>query len=362
MASSRIFIRGLPPTFTDSEFRKHFGSKQPVTDAKFFPQRRIGYVGYKTPEDAASAVRYFNRTFIRMSKIAVEIARPIHESVPEAAAIKQAPTRPLERELSRADTTPQAPGSLKRKRGSLGDAKDDPKLQEFLQVMQAPSKVRGLRTPASGTNSAPLGPSNQQGRSAAAESSDSEYDAVPKKTKPSTQRTEKETIDTNLNTTSKNSVSAIPTPPEEPSALKADEDTIMDDSNLAAAVSDNDWLRSRTSRLLGLVDDEEDDETVLRDNQNRSLSPESGQQELCVRSSPDPVRESEAVLPQGSQEAEAAGYPPVSNKDTETIRDTMRLYIRNLPYGASEDDLRKFLLHPDQLEEARISFPVLMPT
>ncbi|KAK4998819.1 hypothetical protein LTR28_013566, partial [Elasticomyces elasticus] len=86
----------------------------------------------------------------------------------------------------------------------------------------------------------------------------------------------------------KNSVSAIPTPPEEPSALKADEDTIMDDSNLAAAVSDNDWLRSRTSRLLGLVDDEEDDETVLRDNQNRSLSPESGQQELCVHVPVDP--------------------------------------------------------------------------
>ncbi|KAK5003083.1 hypothetical protein LTR28_010607, partial [Elasticomyces elasticus] len=356
MASSRIFIRGLPPAFTESEFRKHFGSKQPVTDAKLFPQRRIGYVGYKTPEDAANAVKYFNRTFIRMSKIAVEIARPIHESVPEAAAIKQAPTRPLEQELSRADTTPQVPGSLKRKRGSLGDAKDDPKLQEFLQVMQAPSKVKGLRTPASGTNSAPLGPSNQQGRSAAAENSDSEYDAVPKKTKPSTQQTEKEIIDANLNTTSRNSVSAMPTPPEEPSAPKADGDTIMGDSNLTAAVSDNDWLRSRTSRLLGLVDDEEDDETVLRNSQNRSSSPESGQQELRVRPSPDPVREFEAMSPQGSQQVEAAGAPPVSNKDIETIRDTMRLYIRNLPYGASEDDLRKFLLHPDQLEEARNTF------
>ena len=76
MESSRIFIKGLPPKFTDLDVRKHF-AKYPVTDVKFFPHRRIGYVGYKTPEDAAKAVKYFNRSFIKMSKIFVEIARPV---------------------------------------------------------------------------------------------------------------------------------------------------------------------------------------------------------------------------------------------------------------------------------------------
>lgn len=61
----------------EAEFRKHFGSKYEVTDARLFPQRRIGYVGYKSPEDAQKAVKYFNRTFIRMSKIGVELARPV---------------------------------------------------------------------------------------------------------------------------------------------------------------------------------------------------------------------------------------------------------------------------------------------
>lgn len=75
--SSRIFVRGLPPTMNEAEFRKHFGSKYEVTDARLFPQRRIGYVGYKSPEDAQKAVKYFNRTFIRMSKIGVELARPV---------------------------------------------------------------------------------------------------------------------------------------------------------------------------------------------------------------------------------------------------------------------------------------------
>jgi len=78
--SSRIFVRGLPPTMNEADFKKHFG-KYEVTDARLFPQRRIGYVGYKSPEDAQKAVKYFNRTFIRMSKIGVELARPVRCSL-----------------------------------------------------------------------------------------------------------------------------------------------------------------------------------------------------------------------------------------------------------------------------------------
>lgn len=77
MASSRIFIKGLPPTISEEEFKKHFSSKQDITDAKLITHRRIGYVGYKTPEDASKAIKYFNKSFIRMSKIGVEIARPV---------------------------------------------------------------------------------------------------------------------------------------------------------------------------------------------------------------------------------------------------------------------------------------------
>jgi multiple RNA-binding domain-containing protein 1 len=75
-ASSRIFVRGLPPTFTDDAMRKHF-AKFPVTDVKFFPHRRIGYVGYKTHEDATKAVKHFNKTFIKLSKIYAELALPV---------------------------------------------------------------------------------------------------------------------------------------------------------------------------------------------------------------------------------------------------------------------------------------------
>jgi multiple RNA-binding domain-containing protein 1 len=77
MASSRIFVKNLPPSISEDDFRKHFSSKQEITDAKLISHRRIGYVGYKTPEDAAKAVKYFNRSFIRMSRLGVELARPV---------------------------------------------------------------------------------------------------------------------------------------------------------------------------------------------------------------------------------------------------------------------------------------------
>lgn len=75
--TSRIFVRGLPPTLSQDEFRKHFSWLRPVTDARLFPHRRIGYVGYSNAEDASKAVKYFNKSFIRMSRIAVELARPV---------------------------------------------------------------------------------------------------------------------------------------------------------------------------------------------------------------------------------------------------------------------------------------------
>lgn len=77
MDSSRIFVRGLPPNITEEEFRRHFSKQYAITDIRVMPHRRFGYVGYKSHEDAASAVKYFNRSFIRMSRLVVELARPV---------------------------------------------------------------------------------------------------------------------------------------------------------------------------------------------------------------------------------------------------------------------------------------------
>lgn len=80
-SASRVFVSGLPPTLTDAELRKHFSSKFAVTDAHIIPKRRIGFVGFTNQKQAQDAVAYFNKTYIRMSRISAEIARPVSVSV-----------------------------------------------------------------------------------------------------------------------------------------------------------------------------------------------------------------------------------------------------------------------------------------
>jgi hypothetical protein len=77
MENTRVFVSGLPPTLTNDQLLKHFSSGFDVTDAHVLPNRRIGFVGFRSNAAAQEAVRHFNKTFIRMSKIAVELARPV---------------------------------------------------------------------------------------------------------------------------------------------------------------------------------------------------------------------------------------------------------------------------------------------
>lgn len=82
MATTRVFVRGLPPSVSEDDFRDHFAKRYVVTDIKLLSQRRIGYVGFRTCEDAAAAVKYFNRSFLRMSKIGVELVDNVGQRLP----------------------------------------------------------------------------------------------------------------------------------------------------------------------------------------------------------------------------------------------------------------------------------------
>ena len=77
MENTRVFVSGLPPTCSNDQLRNHFAARFQVTDAHVLGKRRMGFVGFKDHETAQEAVRHFNRTFMKMSKIAVDIARPV---------------------------------------------------------------------------------------------------------------------------------------------------------------------------------------------------------------------------------------------------------------------------------------------
>ncbi|KAL1645451.1 Multiple RNA-binding domain-containing protein 1 [Diplodia intermedia] len=335
MASSRIFVRNLPPTLGEADFRKHFAQKDAVTDAKLLAHRRIGYVGYKTPEAAEKAVKYFNKTFIRMSRIGVELARSIDDA-PEPRNRKRAPTAalPVVDKASEESAAP-ADNTLKRKRGGEDAVDADPKLKEFLEAMKPASKNKTWANDMHIDQTATAEDSNHVEPVNVPEAeSDDEYQTVQKKPRHSESTAVAETSD-------------VPAPAAQPSSesLSGDE---QDGEELAESgpVSDLDWLRAKTSRTLDVVDDDEEELT------HRPKSPE--------KEAPVTVADKETELADDVQPPTSGGGAVADrtdtqvNSDVEGIRQTGRLFLRNLPFDVSEDDLRGHCNSFGALEEVHV--------
>jgi multiple RNA-binding domain-containing protein 1 len=312
--SSRIFIRNLPPSFSDSEFRSHFSRGREVTDARLFTNRRIGYVGYKSAGEAAAAVKYFNKSFIRMSKIAVELASPYADGPAHKRDLEERQPHRENRESREGQPNP-----LKRKRDKEEKTKD-PKLNEFLGIMNPSTKKTWQNEVMEGVENTALP------RDIDEAVSDEEIQVIPAK------KHGKDTIMQELD----EDVDYEEPHPIQPSA------------NLDQ--SDDTWLRSKTARLPEdqernseeLIDDVDDGENVANEEyhvQERSKS-----------------EVSKGLQPPSPNSPENQGEPSLSNTLEDKIRSNGRLYIRNLPFKTTEDDLREHFSSFDSLAEVRIRF------
>lgn len=79
---SRIIVKNLPKNLSDERFKRHFADHSAITDARLMrskngQSRRFGFIGFKSLEDADEAVKYFNKTFIDMSRVDVSIAKAV---------------------------------------------------------------------------------------------------------------------------------------------------------------------------------------------------------------------------------------------------------------------------------------------
>ena len=336
MASSRIFIKNLPTSLTAEEFREAFSQQAPITDAKFLPHRRIGYVGYKTPEDASKAVKFHNKSFVGMARLKVELARSVDDEVGTERKRRRKEGKGSMAELSdgKQEWTQEQDFRLRKRRRVSGTSDGNGQLQEFLQVMQPPSKSRiwanqDARTvPKIGQNEPQDGSLLRNDAM-----SDNEYQDVPKKLKRSTRDRSP-------------SESKLPSPPETPAAhtpceesIKVGpEDTITGPTRGGPEISDPDWLRSKTSRLLGLVDDDEAIEARFSDNMAPLHRPTSKNEDLGRE------KEIRASAKDETDEEAAKGGETVGENGPEwnELIDPGRLFVRNLTYSTTEDDLMDY--------------------
>jgi hypothetical protein len=132
---------------------------------------------------------------------------------------------------------------------------------------------------------------------------------------------------------------SAPQPPRE------DHDSVMEETK---AMTDLDWLWSRTSRTFGLVSDlEESDTEDAREEMDRPSVTENGNEEEGIST---PAMDSSDIEERDEEERR----PKISAADSKILK-TGRLFLRNLVYGITEDDLRNTFSPFGQLEE--VCFP-----
>ncbi|KAE8149680.1 multiple RNA-binding domain-containing protein 1 [Aspergillus avenaceus] len=331
MKSTRVFVSGLPPTFTNDQLRKHFASRFQVTDAHVLPKRRIGFVGLKTHEAAQQAAKYFNKTYVKMSKISVDIAKPI-DAEPAIASRKYA---------KHDDPDAAGESTLKRKRDGE-NAPQDAKLQEYLSVMQHSSHTKTWAN----DDAVPNAVSNETPAEKPSEEAD---DAAQELT--FAQRKKAKLAETS-------GEDPYAPKPEEPEPMVVDasgqdatEQTGQEESAPAEeqeAVSDADWLRSKTSRLLGLLDEDEQAEF--------DSTPKTAPSTEVAEAKSDTEDAAPAVPQTEETDEQKAVTAPAVDTNIENIRLSARLFVRNLAYDTKEPDLEPLFSSHGRIDEIHVAF------
>lgn len=176
------------------------------------------------------------------------------------------------------------------------------------------------------------------------EESDDEYQVISKKPKVATESTA---------APAPAQQPPVEEPAAEPEAQETNAGEAMEDVQEAPVaeqgpVSDMDWLRSRTNRVLELVEDDEVPAASAPVAQRAVPQPAPIEEDSAeaVEAQPEPV-------PSTAEQSKDAA-PDEEDK----IRETGRLYLRNLHYEVTEDDLRERFSKHGALEEVsdHISF------
>lgn len=231
--------------------------------------------------------------------------------------------------------------SKKRKRKDVDPS--DPKLLEYLNVMKPggsgliETEINANTGADFAENAAALVPEGE---------SDDEYEKIPAR-KEKQPRLEPPLKEQEPVPTQAEPAKAHVSAEDSPEVTSANEG--LSKEGMAQAATDDDWLRSRTNRLLDLVD--AGDLPAPATANTERVSPSKHQE-----SSSEPLQTATEVADVAADEVgdEAETTAPEGDGSPEdVIRRTARLFIRNLPYTSTEDDLRGELEKFGPVEEVR---------
>ncbi|KAG5562409.1 hypothetical protein RHGRI_005218 [Rhododendron griersonianum] len=324
---SRLCVKNLPKNVNEKRLREFFSQKGEVTDAKIMRtkdgnSRQFGFVGYRTEGEAEEAVKYFNNSYLDTSRVVCEIARKVGD--PNIPRPWSRYSLQKQENLDEGKKVDSKSGGLGipiggKKKSKKGKVDDDPQLQEFLQVMQprVKSKLWGNDSLTTHVHEQNKKSGNQN-----------------------TQLKGKETGASVLAQLDDNEKS-------EPRSL--DSRGAEKSSNLAfdEVISDMDYLKSRVKKEWS--DSEKSDDEDNSDNSGK----DGGKTKLLkMRREHQDIQKVDLKVQRNALEIEASeeeveeGFsedPEHEVIDTKKdVLETGRLFVRNLPYTATEDELEEY--------------------
>ncbi|KAJ1686055.1 hypothetical protein LUZ63_017445 [Rhynchospora breviuscula] len=308
MAASRICVKNLPKYANEERLREFFSQKGEVTDAKVMrtsdgKSRQFAFVGFRTENEAQAAISYFNNTYMDTCKIVCEVARKVGDT----ALPRPWSRHSLNKEMKNNVQPKQDIGAPNSSQPTTSNSKDssDLKLKEFLHVMQPRSQSKIWENDMSGI----------------------EQEVGAEEKKPGKKKRN-----------AKESKS-----PGELSKLSQEDKGEEEPKN--EAVTDMEYLRSRVKKNWS------DSESESESESESDKEPES---EKESESEPELEKESEEELESNLKHTERdgggmSGSEVVNPSDErKLVLDTGRLFVRNLPYTSTEDELRElFSQHGD---------------
>ncbi|MEJ1282002.1 RNA binding motif protein 19 [Cricetulus griseus] len=145
---SRLIVKNLPNGMKEERFRQLFAAFGTLTDCslKFTKDgkfRKFGFIGFKSEEEAQAALSHFNRSFIDTSRITVEFCKSFGDPTKPRAWSKHAqkPSKPKQPSQDSSPSDTKKDDKKKKVSSDLEKLKKDAEFQEFLSIHQKRTQV-----------------------------------------------------------------------------------------------------------------------------------------------------------------------------------------------------------------------------
>ncbi|XP_043690007.1 multiple RNA-binding domain-containing protein 1-like isoform X2 [Telopea speciosissima] len=316
---SRICVKNLPKYVAEDRLREFFSQKGEVTDAKLMrtkdgKSRQFAFIGFRTEGEAEEALKFFNNSYLDNSRLTCEVARKVGDpNMPrpwsQYSATKQEKVAEEKKEnigsksLSHVDTKGIVQNS---KRSSENN---DPQLLEFLQVMQPRIKSKLWANDSVGVPL--LEPGGKAGTK------------------------QKRLDEAEVQQSGSNQVEYDENDKRENGSLNAHAAKQSGNALNDEVVSDMDYFKSKVKRQWSDSESDDDSPVEKNDQDNEELDME----EQC-EDNQNEVPKDKVKKGASSENFDVEGDLSSGLKDArEEVLETGRLFVRNLPYSATEDDL-----------------------